>query len=291
MYLLSRPYYVTRFSYPVWLYIVNRKGHKLYRAYRIPLNEVQRRIAHDISQNGYAVTHTQELFSDRPELFSELKNYMEKSLLPFAQQKKGKTYLRQLIKSDSFIDLKNPFMRLMLEQRVLEIVNAYFEVFARLRTLELCVAEVKKPGAHPVRSQCWHRDPEDKKMCKMFLYLNDVDETTGPLWYVEGSQYGGRHRNIFPQQVPAGYYPPEGAVETHVPKKDIKPLTGRAGTIIFADTSGLHKGGYSTEKERIMFTVCYKTDASSWPAWPRHPENAKEQYEVLNLLARHALYH
>ena len=39
-----------------------------------------------------------------------------------------------------------------------------------------------------------------------------------------------------------------------VPKNDIRVCTGRAGTVVFCDTTTLHRGGYATKSERTMFT-------------------------------------
>jgi ectoine hydroxylase-related dioxygenase (phytanoyl-CoA dioxygenase family) len=114
-------------------------------------------------------------------------------------------------------------------------------------------------------SQRWHRDPEDKKLVKVFMYINDVDEGTGPFTYVVGSQYGGKWRYLFPQRPPAGSYPIQGGVEKIVKQSDIKVCVAPAGTIIFCDTSGLHKGGFSTEKSRLMSMSCFVSSASRYP--------------------------
>jgi len=152
-------------------------------------------------------------------------------------------------------------------------------------------ASVISSGTSPQQSQGWHRDPGDKKICKIFLYVNDVDETAGPFMYVRGSQYGGVYRRFFPQRLPRGYYPPEGAVEKIIPSTEIQTLTGKAGTIIFADTTGIHRGGYATKKERIMFTAAYSSGAvkrehsTSWRPSPL----LQRQYKTLHPLAQFAV--
>src|SRR5690606_34863119 len=40
-------------------------------------------------------------------------------------------------------------------------------------------------------SQQWHRDYNDQLIMKMFIYLNDVDEGTGPFEYLKGSHKMG----------------------------------------------------------------------------------------------------
>jgi hypothetical protein len=110
----------------------------------------------------------------------------------------------------------------------------------------------------PQHSQKWHRDPEEKRQMKTFIYLNDVDSETGPFTYVKRSQFGSPiYGNLFPQELPLGVYPPDGAVEKAVAAEDIISATGKAGTLIFCDTAGLHRGGYAKSKSRMMFTGFY----------------------------------
>ena len=145
-------------------------------------------------------------------------------------------------------------------------------------------------GAAPIDSQRWHRDPEDKIVVKMFLYLNDVDEKTGPFMYVRGSHHLGKYKNLFPTAPPAGSYPPLGSVEEKISKGDINIKTGRAGTIIFCETSGLHKGGYATEKERLMFTAIYASKVATSPKVYKFPENFDPLGLNLSRLASYAIF-
>ena len=51
------------------------------------------------------------------------------------------------------------------------------------------------PTSDRIHSQRWHRDFDDSHLLKVFLYLVDVDEQTGPFEFVAGSargRYGGR---------------------------------------------------------------------------------------------------
>ncbi len=107
----------------------------------------------------------------------------------------------------------------------------------------------------------------------MFLYLNDVDEGAGPFTYVQYSHGGGRHRHIFAQEPPSGSpkMPPDA--DEKIPHEDVRVCTGAAGTIVFADTSGLHRGGFARERERLMYTSVYTPPASWTPiiyAYPDH---------------------
>ena len=58
---------------------------------------------------------------------------------------------------------------------------------------------------------------------------------------------------------------------------------GKAGTMIFCDTAGIHRGGYATKNERIMFTAGYRTPASPWPVRYKLTDVAKKEIAELRL--------
>lgn len=117
-------------------------------------------------------------------------------------------------------------------------------------------------------------------MLKFFVYLNDVNEAGGPFTYIPYSRYGLRWGNTFPGGVTSDFYPPEGGVENIIPRDVARVCTGRAGTVIFCDTSGLHKGGYALKKERTMFTAGFRSQASPWRSFFRYPENLSEELKA-----------
>mgnify|MGYP001604445116 CR=1 FL=1 len=273
---------------PVWLYL-NRYSRALYQRNRRPLNPVQHRLMEDLKRDGIAAVALSELFPGE-NVFAELRSYTDR-LIDQAETKTNKEFLRFLWDATPVLELDNPFVRLSLRDKILDIVNAYMDLAAHFYYLTLNVTMPVPEGSQAVQSQRWHRDPEDKRMCKVFLYLTDVDEGAGPFPYVRGSQYGGKWGRLFPQQPPAGCYPPAGAIERIVPSSDIHVGTARAGTLIFCDTSGLHRGGYATQRERVMFTGGYCSSASPWPLRFKYPENSDEELKRLNFdpVQRHAL--
>lgn len=153
-------------------------------------------------------------------------------------------------------------------------MNAYLRQWSRFYYYYLGET-LPAPNAEPVGSQRWHRDPEDKRMCKVFIYLTDVDSVeAGPFTYLKGSQEYGDYRAYFPQKFPQGSYPALGAVEKIADPKDIFTCLGKAGTIIFCDTSGLHRGGLSTSISRTMFTAGFSSFASHFKHMYELPEGA-----------------
>jgi hypothetical protein len=257
-----RPYYGLRMSKIGWNYL-NRKSISTYLQYRstaAPLTPERARVIRELESNGVAITTLEDL-GFPPDLLEKLQAYTE-SLRPNASVNKKKTFWLKLWDTIPVLDFHNPFVSVCLSPGILDVVNGYLGLFSKFYYYSLHITKPVLPGEEPRNSQNWHRDPEDKKMCKFFIYLNDVDEASGPFMYVQGSNIGGKWRGLYPQRPPAGRYPPIGRIEEVVPKTDLRVCTGKAGTVIFADTSGFHKGGYATEKERIMFMAGYISKAS-----------------------------
>ena len=153
------------------------------------------------------------------------------------------------------LDLSNPFVKFYLSTEILEIASSYlgyipqlFEVYVE-KTIPIGVEE-------PTHSQNWHRDPEEKRTLKVFIYLSDVTKEAGPFTYVEGSSPtgNGKYRSLFPQKLPDGSYPTETQLSSLIDSSDLFVATGAQGSIIFCDTAGLHRGGYAKNRHRIMST-------------------------------------
>lgn len=269
-------YFKVRSPWAVWFYILNRRGRRRYQKDRPALDPAGERIVRDLKENGIAVSHLKELFPEMS-LLASLREETAR-LKDKAAPKTYKAFLRQLWDEPPEAKARDPFVRLALDKRILDIVNGYLEMHSYLYYLTLNQTVPVPPAAEAVQSQRWHRDPEDKKLCKIFVYLNDVDEAAGPFIYVRGTQFGGKWGHIYPQNPPRGVYLREEEVKRAIPENEIFTAAGRAGTVIFCDTAGIHKGGYATAKERFMFTAGYCTSACPWPLRFRFEDGFKEWF-------------
>lgn len=287
-----RPFHFLRTSWPVWFYILNRRGRKLYQSHQPHLDDLQQRLLDDLNKDGIAITTLEELFPGE-NILKTLQTYAEK-LIPQATISKSKPFLLRLWKfkeDNCLIDFKNPFVPLALRHKVLDLINSYMGMYSKFHYYT-CNITIPMPKGHPpIRSQRWHRDHEDKKMCKMFFYLNDVDSEAGPFTHVLGSPAfnGGKWSKTFSQNPPLGFYPPNGAVEKTIPAEDIKICTAKAGTVVFCDTGGIHFGGYAKSKERLMFTAEYSSQAAFIPLRYDYPLDFEKEYQKLHPAAQFAI--
>lgn len=280
-------FYKIRNSWIVWFYFLNNAGRLLYQKTKPNLNNIQKRIIDEWNENGIAVTRVDELFPNE-HLLGILSEYAE-GLIDKAESKDKKKFLKFLFDLHPVLNFKNPYAKLALERRVLDIVNGYMGMCAVFRTMTLNITVPVGEEALPVDSQRWHRDPEDKIVCKMFLYLTDVDENSGPFIYALGTHHKGRWRKLFPTDPPAGSYPPAEEVEKIIPKDMVKVFTGSAGTIIFCETTGLHKGGYAKTKERLMYTSMYSSKKSMHPAAFLHQDGGLARLGDLDEVQKYAI--
>lgn len=95
-------------------------------------------------------------------------------------------------------------------------------------------------------AQLFHFDMDRIKFIKFFFYLTDVSSETGPHCFVKGS-----HRYI-PKPLMVDRRLSDDEVLEYFSRDDIVEIYGKKGTIIAADTIGLHKGKPLTSGERLI---------------------------------------
>jgi hypothetical protein len=145
---------------------------------------------------------------------------------------------------------------------MLDVANAYLRMWSKLSYVDLWYTVPQPEESERVASQLWHFDFDDKHLLKAFLYLEDVDAGTGPFEYVAGSQPGGQYHEVRPWK-PMDYgRVPEEEVKAKVPESAVRTFTAQRGTLIFCNTSGLHRGGFAKSNPRVLATATYCSPAS-----------------------------
>lgn len=118
-------------------------------------------------------------------------------------------------------------------------------------TIDDVVAWWSLPGRPaPIEEQFFHRDNDSIRFLKLFIYLSDVDEDSGPHVFVRGS-----HRTNHLLQLGRRYSDEE--VEKAGIADQVVRFTGPFGTALLEDTYGLHKGALPKDKLRLMLQVRY----------------------------------
>jgi hypothetical protein len=145
---------------------------------------------------------------------------------------------------------------------ILDVVNSYLGVWSKLIYFDMWYTLPLNTDMRFL-SQRWHRDPEDHRKIRTFVYFSNVDADAGAMEYFLGSHVGGPYEHVFPWEDPLGIpYPPDGEVERQIPASQRVVLQGPPGTLIFCDTAGFHRGGICRTTPRILATSAFVTPAS-----------------------------
>ena len=157
--------------------------------------------------------------------------------------------------------LDTPWLPIGLSDEVLGVVNAYRGVQTRLFYLDNWFTPPFAGADERIASQRWHRDPEEEHVVKVFLYLSDVTEDAGPFEYVKGSPPGNRHGHLWPWGE-GKVKPTDEEMAAAAPADDLVTMTCSAGTMVFCDTSGFHRGGFAKAKPRVLAIWSYVSPAA-----------------------------
>ena len=216
----------------------NPASRRRFRRSEPALDDVQRRLVADLRQDGIAIASFSELLGD-DELWAALEadigDFADKAAADVNGESGGPTGKRDFYISrwaarhrgslERRVSADDPWVKLGLSNRMLDVVNAYRGLWTKLLSVDN-VYTVPFPGSEErVGSQNWHRDPEDLHVVKVFLYFSDVDDEAGPFEYVQGSAEGSRYGDAWPWRVRGGTYPPTGELEKIVPS--VRPGDGQ----------------------------------------------------------------
>jgi hypothetical protein len=267
-----------RAQHSLYWYVARNPGSRQrFTAQHPPIGQVQQRLIQELRTRGISFVEVPEIgLEDLP--WQRLVRRVQE----FADSEQVRTGIRQFregfgqadLPSDAYIiklypegptlAFDDPLLQLALRGPMLDVVNSYLGLWSKLIYTDVWHTVPVDPGGR-IGSQYWHRDPEDRRMVKVFLYLSQVDSTAGPMEYLVGSAVGGPHEGLWrwkPYAQRGHRYPPEEEVERRAPAADRVTCTGSVGSMIFCDTSGLHRGTVATERPRILATWTFVTPAS-----------------------------
>jgi hypothetical protein len=274
---------------------------QLFEPHKPVLTEIEQRVLAELTACGIAQVRYDELLPDRQlwdALSAQVDEWLESDKIKEIEKRyiesdhreaKWKEYIVMMTaeKGCSF-SIDSPLLQLALQPAILNIVNSYFGVMARLFHLDVWKTIPLSPNRPLTGSQRCHRDPEDLKLVKVFFYLTDVEKTAGPLHYLKYSRLGDKYGDLWPQKVPYGSVAPADEVEVKAPRTDRVVCSAPAGTFIFADTTGLHMGGRAVEGERVFATWGFASPGTVWPKSFRLERHSVT--DSLPLAAKYALF-
>lgn len=97
--------------------------------------------------------------------------------------------------------------------------------------------------------QAFHRDGDDWRHVKIFVYLTDVDAGAGPHVYVIGSQKGRAPLRLREYS--------DADIDDTYGADRVMTVVGPAGFSFAGDTAGIHKGLVPSDTPRLMLQIQY----------------------------------
>ena len=278
----------------------NRAARRRYTDQTPALDETQQDIVDRLRAEGYAVVPLTELLPDPqawPDLEAEAQRFVTETETELTREqegggsalrrREGKEFVIRKYAYEVQLGLDDPWLRLGLEKRMLDIANTYLGMWSKLEYVDVWYTPPVKDGDRR-SSQRWHRDFNDRHLLKAFLYLTDVDAKAGPFEYVPRSAPGSELDHLWPWRPLGENYPPEEELDAKVEGRSVK-FTAPRGTLIFCNTSGFHRGGFAVGKPRVLATVTYSSPASLAALTERNFSLRSEGANGLDPAQRYAL--
>ncbi|MBD2499573.1 phytanoyl-CoA dioxygenase family protein [Anabaena azotica] len=143
------------------------------------------------------------------------------------------------------------------ETRLMKIAENYLGLPVTFQGVHL---RKDLPNEDQFGTLLWHKDSEDRKMVKIIIYLNDVDEEQGPFEYIPLHLTSFPNRNAYridKKLKQSGYLGlNDEQVAEIIPKSAWKSCPGPAGTVLIADPrTALHHGTLRTKERSALFFV------------------------------------
>jgi len=162
----------------------------------------------------------------------------------------------QIVKAPHVLDLFN-------DPRVLETAELYLGCKPMLDNIGCWWSYGDRPRAKG--TQRYHRDFDSIRGFKLFLYLTDVDDGSGPHVFMKGS-------HTSPLLDTGKAQSDETVQATFGPGNEVR-MTGPAGTWFLADTFGFHKGALPETGRRLILVAQYNVNRT--PHLPPAPVMAR----------------
>ncbi len=155
-------------------------------------------------------------------------------------------------------------LEVITDPNILEIIAIHLGVAPTI--IDICSWRSPATSETVAGSQIPHRDREDFKFCKLFIYLNDVDHSGGPHAYLprshtlEGMTELCREGGLDQTSV-SGFFAKDHrlSAETLLDKLGSKfhAISGKMGSMFIADTFGYHFGYHPISRPRFVIQAVY----------------------------------
>ncbi|NEO69199.1 hypothetical protein [Moorena sp. SIO3H5] len=187
----------------------------------------------------------------------------------FTKKGDGKEeYLRGLHPDKS--KLTESLVKLACDRTLVSIVTKYLGILPIINGVKLLYSPNKK--LYEGGAQFFHLDPEGVRQIKLYIYVEDVTEESGPLTLIPAQESEKIYRSY------QGGRLTDEWVSRFIDPQHFYSITGASGTMIFADTSRcFHFGSRPGKNPRFVIILQYISPFAinfPWFGWVRKPLHA-----------------
>lgn len=244
------------------------------------LTPADKAIVDEVDETGFAILPsplpmTDELVAESQRL---LDDYVAEKKSSASKSNIGIHFMASLLKGRQ-ISADSIFVRYASQDRIMAMAADYLGEAAYLSDVSLVYSF--EDSQTPSASQMWHRDYDDTRMFKMFIYCTDV---TGP---EDGALHVADRRAVKPlyrTPLHASRRYSDAAFFKMADESKTKALCGPIGTTLICDTHrAYHYGSRCTKKPRLACFITYQTYAGLYPSGHvvDPPPNASEPLKLL----------
>ena len=157
----------------------------------------------------------------------------------------------------------HPFVRYALQPAALRIIGDFMHELPQLSDVLLTLSRPteNQPLSY---SQLWHLDHDDKRVCKLFIYLTDVRDTAdGPLTFIPAPE-SKPFRNTLKSHMS------DDKVFSRVDRSAVKEMVApRLSSFIVNTARCLHMGSrILSDRTRLLYTATYIQPPRIYPEPP-----------------------
>lgn len=157
----------------------------------------------------------------------------------------------------------HPFVRYALQPAALRIIGDFMHDLPQLSDVVLTLSQ-PSPNQALSFSQLWHLDHDDKRVCKLFIYLTDVQDTAdGPFTFIPAGPSKAFRNSLKSHMSDAQVFAKTGP---DVVKELIAP---RLSSFIVNTARCLHMGSrIQSDHSRLLYTATYIQQPRIFPEPP-----------------------
>ena len=164
-------------------------------------------------------------------------------------QSRNKAFFSQLLDAaDRGLD--TIFTQFALSDKVLQTSAKYLGVAPFLESIELLYS--KPIQGPPAQSQQWHKDRTDRRIVKVFVYINDVTPRHGPLSLLPRAESAKVPEFLF-------HYLTDEQMAKHADLSKMVALTGAAGTTTLIDSQTTYHLGSRCQEPRLAYVAYFSS--------------------------------